>query len=188
MFFIKLMAFVLIFAVPLGILCGLAAKQAELGRISRFPDHKIPFPNIILHTVTVVGIVIAISIHQGTFSFVVVGLIAIIIIPTGLIGFLTYTLLMRAKHPHHNALDRAPVKVQGKTKGEQAGVKLAEWVQGHQLAARLIFWGIFAAAILLFIHTIRDITSHGKWLSAAIMFTGIGLRVWSATRTKQPGN
>src|SRR5690349_10954033 len=99
MFFMKLAAFVMIFALPLGIVIGLAARQAKLGNMTRFPNH---YSNSLRNF----GIKIAIGLiataiisykHGSRFDPVSAGLLAMLITFTGLIGFLAYYLLVRGR-------------------------------------------------------------------------------------------
>lgn len=182
MLFIKLLAFVLCFAIPLGILCGLAVKQAQIGRISRFSSHAVSFRSMFFKIVLVVVVMTALAIHRGTFSFITLGLIAMVALPTILVGYLTYTLAMRAK-VHSNAVIGSPVTGQNTTKSKQAGATIAEWVSKNTMAAKVIFWGIFALAIALFVHMLFDITSKGKWITACVIFLAVGLRVLSISKT-----
>lgn len=130
----------------------------------------------------VIGVTTALAIYRGTFSFITLGLIAMVVLPTVLIGYLTYSLAWRAK-VHSNAMSGSPVTVPNSTKGEQAGARIAEWASKNPMAAKVIFWGIFGLAIALFVLMLFDITSNGKWVTACVIFLVVGLRVWSISKT-----
>lgn len=98
MFFIKLAAFVLIFAIPLGVVIGFAAKQFKLGRVSRFPNHSISLRKTAFQLMLALSVPTIISFQQDSaFDPIIVGLFAMLIVFTGLIGYLTYNLLMRGR-------------------------------------------------------------------------------------------
>ena len=187
MLFVKILAFALCFAVPLGILCGLAAKQARIGHISRFPDHNYRLRSVILKVAAIIALAIGISIHRGTFSFIALGLVAMVIIPTGIIGYLTYAFLMRS--PTERArVAGGPITTKAATNGELSGLELAQWFRRNPLAAKVVFWGICALGLALFIHMLIDIASKGKWVAAAAICIVIGVRAWTMAKDKKTGD
>lgn len=189
MIFLKLIIAVLIFALPLGVLCGFAARQANLGRVSRFPEYKFPGRKIILQIAAVVCIAVAVAFHRGTFNIVVMGLIAMLIVETALIACGTYFALLRFGRSQSKFADQVAVITEtSPSKSEKAGIKLAAWIHDHPVAARALVWSIVAAIMVMFVNMLLDIASKGSWVKAAITFTVVGLGAWRATKKAKASN
>lgn len=186
MIFIKLFAFAFLFAVPIGILCGLAAKQARRGRILANPEHPIPFRPMLLQIGIIICICVGFAIYKGTFSFVALGLVVVLLFATGLIGYVTYLLLMRAKPIHSYGSGNAPARTD-ESNAQQTGLKIAAWIHRNPTAGKLIFWAICAVGAVLFVQMILDILSSKKWGSAALIFAVMGWTAWSIAKDRKTG-
>ena len=172
MIIVKLAAAIFIFALPIGVLCGFAARQVKLGSVSRFPNHEFPLRIVILQITAVVGVAVIWSFHRGTFSLIVVGLVAGLIIQTGIIAYVTYNLLMRRKAVAPATAQ--PAVANRISKAEEAGFNFAEWVHDHPNTTKAAFWMVVAIAQGLLVLTTLDVANRGSWFRAALLFFVVG--------------